>query len=201
MGKNWSDKDEVHDAFMSKYGNSHIADVKNWSDSGEVREDFMKKYAGSYMHYMESNLTNLNSMNVRRNGGDYQQYFKNYAPDVKNWSDREQVSDAFMKTFAGSYIGNVKTSSKSDDVERPDMSTQASSHVSDKAPEASSASTPVSALSLAALTDSSDAPLAAKPEAASSSAPVSTLSLAALKDSSDAPGAAGTALASSPQAR
>merc|ERR1712048_230572 len=200
MGKNWSDKDEVHDAFMSKYGNSHIVDVKNWSDSGDVREDFMKKYAGSYMNYMESNLTNLNSMNVRRHGGDYQQYFKNYAPDVKNWSDREQVSDAFMKKFAGSYIDNVKRSSKSDDVDSPDMITQASSHVSDKAPEASSPSTPVSASSLAASTDSSDAPLAAE-EAASPSAPVSTLSLAALKDSSDAPGAADTALASSPEAR
>merc|ERR1712048_241042 len=168
MGKNWSDKDEVHDAFMSKYGNSHIVDVKNWSDSGDVREDFMKKYAGSYMHYMESNLTNLNSMNVRCHGGDYQQYFKNYAPDVKNWSDREQVSDAFMKKFAGSYIDNAKRSSKSDDVESPDMSTQASSHVFDKAPEASSPSTPVSASSLAASTDSSDAPGAADTALASS---------------------------------
>merc|ERR1712176_1656593 len=106
------------------------------------------------MHYLESNLTNLNSMNGGQNGGDYQHYFQNYAPDVKNWSDREQVSDAFMKKFAGSYIDNVKSTSNSDEVERPDMSTQATSHVTDKIPEDSSPSAPVSTLSLAASTDS-----------------------------------------------
>jgi len=147
--KNWSDKEEVDGAFKSKYANSHIPDMKNWSDKNEVRETFMKKYAGSYLHYPESNLTNLNSMEVRRNGGDYQQYYKNYAPEVKNWSDKEQVSDSFMKKFAGSYIDNAKSTSKTNEVERPDMSTQASSRFSEKVSEASSPSPAESTLSRA----------------------------------------------------
>merc|ERR1712048_1186086 len=53
--KNWSNNEEVGDAFKNKYAGKYLpADVKNWSDSKEVRDAFMKTYAGSY--------TNLNAV-------------------------------------------------------------------------------------------------------------------------------------------
>merc|ERR1712151_357013 len=57
------------------------------------------KYAGSYV--------NLNTMDSKQDGGDAfkNKYAGNYLPaDVKNWSDKVEVRDAFAKRYAGSYI-------------------------------------------------------------------------------------------------
>jgi len=63
---------------------------------------------------MPGNSTNkdsdLNLVSVdSKQGGDYQSYYKKYMPDVKNWSDKNEVSDAFMKEYAGSYAAQNKS--------------------------------------------------------------------------------------------
>merc|ERR1712187_556052 len=59
---------------------------------------------------------NLNAIDSKSEGTTYSEYFNTYVPDVKNWSDREQVSDAFLDTFAGKYAKDAKKA-KDDTVE------------------------------------------------------------------------------------
>merc|ERR1712003_193711 len=122
--KNWSDQQDVSDAFAKKYGGSYInlnamdskngggdasrskyasnylpADVKNWSDRQDVSDAFAKKYGGSYI--------DLNAMDSQKSGGDAyrSKYAGKYLPaDVKNWSDQQEVRDVFTKKYAGSSI-------------------------------------------------------------------------------------------------
>merc|ERR1712176_1396909 len=132
--KNWSNKEEVRDAFMTKYAGSYTnlnamdskngggdayrskyagkylpADVKNWSDQQDVSDAFAKKYGGSYI--------NLNAMDSKNGDGDAyrSKYASKYLPaDVKNWSDQQEVRDVFTKKYAGSSVSLNAVNSKQD---------------------------------------------------------------------------------------
>merc|ERR1719401_710737 len=51
---------------------------------------------------------NLNAMDSKSEGNKYSKYFAKYVPDVKNWSNRDEVSDAFLDKFAGKYAKDAK---------------------------------------------------------------------------------------------
>merc|ERR1712039_125764 len=48
--------------------------------------------------------------------GNYQKYYKEYVPDVKNWSDREEVKDDFSRQYAGKYMATPENGGDSDEV-------------------------------------------------------------------------------------
>merc|ERR1712084_103377 len=92
-----SKSDSKDDA--KKYYKNYMPGVKNWTNRDEVRDAFVKKYAGSYTDYIkkQSNSAdaniNLNSEDSKKESDKYTKYYSKFVPDVKNWSNRELVND------------------------------------------------------------------------------------------------------------
>merc|ERR1712151_1069017 len=103
-----SDSDDDHVAHGKKFCQNYVGDVKNWSNKEDVRNAFVNKYAGNYIKDVKENTKtedsdiNLNAVDSKSEGSKYSKYFNKYVPDVKNWSNREQVSDAFLDKFLAS---------------------------------------------------------------------------------------------------
>merc|ERR1712007_305651 len=84
-----------------------------------------------------------------------------YVPDVKNWSNREEVNDAFFKKYAGSHAKDAKSNfepdGKSDEKDNAVESLYATSQSSDNLFDASSSSVPTHSKGLAFVQRSGDA--------------------------------------------
>merc|ERR1712048_997148 len=69
---------------------------------------------GDFKEYYQNYMSQGSGKNAQ--GGDYQKYYQqymssgggkqggaSYMPEVRNWSNKEAVSEAFRKKYAGSY--------------------------------------------------------------------------------------------------
>merc|ERR1712014_77805 len=146
---------------FQKYYSHYMPDVKNWTNRDEVRDAFVKKYAGSYTDYAKKHSKsadtniNLNSEDSKKESDKYTKYYSKFVPDVKNWSNREQVNDAFVSKYGGSYTKG--TDKKQATSESNAVHLYATAPSSDKATNTSSSSMPESTQSLAVSQDSVDA--------------------------------------------
>merc|ERR1711979_36547 len=94
----------------------------------------MGKYAGSYI--------NLNAMDSKQAGGDAfrNKYADKYLPaHVKNWSDQQEVRDAFTEEYGGSSVNVDAVGSVKRDERLNDESSQLSNSRSDRSPPSESA--------------------------------------------------------------
>merc|ERR1711879_85575 len=79
---------------------------------------FVKKYAGSYTDYVKKQSSsadaniNLNSEDSKKESDTYTKYYSKFVPDVKNWSNREQVNDAFVSKYGGSSVKDTSDKKK-----------------------------------------------------------------------------------------
>merc|ERR1712232_566300 len=85
---------------------SYAADVKNWSNNEEVRDAFRSKYAGSYI-----NLNAMDSQQGPGDAFMNKYARSYLPRDVKNWSNREEVREEFVKKYAGAYTNLRATKS------------------------------------------------------------------------------------------
>merc|ERR1712187_112035 len=80
---------------------------------------------GDYQHYMDyqkymsqgdgkndsAATADLISTNAKgADDGSYSHFYKGYVPEVKNWSNREEVNGAFVKEYAKKYAGSFADS-------------------------------------------------------------------------------------------
>merc|ERR1712176_401199 len=90
-----------------KYYKGYTPEVKNWSNKEEVRDAFMTKYAGSY-----TNLNAMDSKSDGGDASRSKYASKYLPADVKNWSDQQEVRDVFTKKYAGSSVNLTALDSK-----------------------------------------------------------------------------------------
>merc|ERR1712187_705026 len=84
--KNWSNPEEVREAFMKKFTGDQVPHVKNWSNPDELRDDFVKRFAGSFV------------------------------PQAKNKSDLHDWKEASINKYDGSLKKNVPKSDSAVDM-------------------------------------------------------------------------------------
>jgi len=111
--------------YMKQYAGDYQKYMNQGSQGGQQSQggdyqQYMKQYVGDYQKYMNQGSqggqqlqetptpVNLVAMDAddsnQNNGKGYQKYYESYMPDVKNWSNNDEVRDAFTKTYAGSYV-------------------------------------------------------------------------------------------------
>jgi len=150
-----------------KYYTNYVPDVKNWTNRDEVKGAFAQKYASSYMQYVKQRgdsadtSINLNSMDTRKEADKYNKYYSKYVPTVKNWSNRDEVNDAFVKKYGGSPAKDAadKANIDGNSIAKDNAveALYAASSSSDKVVDASSSLAPVPSKSLTASKKSVDA--------------------------------------------
>merc|ERR1712151_488222 len=106
--------------YMKQYAGDYQKYMKQGGQGGQQSQSgdyqqYMQQYAGDYQKYMKQGgqggekeaatpVSLISTDSNNSSGNDYQKYYKGYTPDVKNWSNNEEVRDAFMAKYAGSYV-------------------------------------------------------------------------------------------------
>merc|ERR1712151_1056074 len=111
--KNWTNRDEVRDAFVKKY-----ASGKGGSKGGDFQKYYSQYMSQSQGGGKQDSTVNLIATDSKSDSkDDAKKYYKNYMPGVKNWTDQDDVRDAFVKKYAGSYTNYIKKQGKSADAD------------------------------------------------------------------------------------